>query len=346
MSNCLAIEEYLAACLGKEVILDVRSPNEFEQGHIPGAINFPLFSNEERAEVGTIYKKIGKDKAIERGLEIVGPKLSSFVVDAKKLAVNNTVFIYCWRGGMRSGSLAWLLEMSGLNVVRLSGGYKSFRNYVLNSFQTKHSLLILGGKTGSGKTIVLEELEKLGAAVLNLEKLANHKGSAFGAIGEKPQPTQEQFENELFAQLQSLPKNKPIWVEDESRLIGKKIIPLGLWEQMRESPILYLELPVEERANYLVNEYGKYGKDVLIQSIEKITARLGSEQAKESIDAINNNDLKTACLNTLRYYDKTYLHGLNKRENKNILKIEFDNFELSSICKLLIEKEKEIYERI
>jgi tRNA 2-selenouridine synthase len=247
---------------------------------------------------------------------------------------------------MRSGSIAWLLEMSGLEVLRLSGGYKNFRNHVLKSFQSKQTLLVLGGKTGSGKTIVLEELNKLGASVLNLEKLAHHKGSAFGAIGEKPQPTQEQFENEVFAQLKSFKNNKPVWLEDESRLIGKNIIPLGLWEQMRDSPIVYLEIPVEERANYLVEEYGKYGKDALVASIEKIKARLGSEQAKESIDAVNNNDLKTACINTLRYYDKTYLHGLNKRENKNVFKLDFEVFDLNTICKTLLEKEKEIYERI
>lgn len=346
MNKVFEIEEFLSACLGKGTILDVRSPKEFEQGHIPGAVSFPLFSNEERAEVGTIYKKIGKDKAIEKGLEIVGPKLAGFVVEAKKLSVNNTVYVYCWRGGMRSGSITWLLEMSGLNVFRLTGGYKSFRNHVLNSFNNQQKLLVLGGKTGSGKTIVLEELYKLGASVLNLEKLAHHKGSAFGAIGEKPQPTQEQFENEVFAQLQTFNSNKPVWVEDESRLIGKNIIPLGLWEQMRNSPILYLELPIEERANYLVEEYGKYGKEALVSSVEKITARLGSEQAKESIKAIYNNDLKTACINTLRYYDKTYLHGLNKRENKNVFKLEFEKFNLNNICKTLLEKEKEIYERI
>jgi tRNA 2-selenouridine synthase len=245
------IQNFIASSLGKSNIIDVRSPGEFLQGHIPGATNIPLFSNEERAIIGTIYKQQSRQEAVIKGLEIVGPKLKELVLNAKSVAVDNTVFIHCWRGGMRSGFVATLLEMYGLDVFVLKNGYKAFRTLALKSFADQRSILLLGGKTGSGKTLILKKLKEEGQQVIDLEALAHHKGSAFGALGEKEQPSQEQFENEVAAQFFSLDSAVPVWLEDESRLIGKKVIPPALWEQMREAKIIYLNLSFETRLDYI-----------------------------------------------------------------------------------------------
>jgi tRNA 2-selenouridine synthase len=176
-------------------MLDVRSPGEFARGHIPGAQNIPLFDNEGRAEVGTIYKQKGKQPAILRGLELVGPNMATMAERGRLTAIDNTVFVHCWRGGMRSGSVAWLLESYGVKVFTLKGGYKAFRRYMQQQFEAPKNLLVLGGRTGSQKTTWLHALQGDGEQVIDLEGLACHKGSSFGMLGEHPQPTQEQFEN-------------------------------------------------------------------------------------------------------------------------------------------------------
>ncbi|MGE4332621.1 MAG: tRNA 2-selenouridine(34) synthase MnmH, partial [Macellibacteroides sp.] len=178
------------------IMIDVRSPSEFEAGHIPGARNLPLFSDNERAEIGTRYVQYGKDNAVERGLEIVGPKLAGFVKQARLWADGTPIYMYCWRGGMRSGSMAWLFRTAGLTTYLLSGGYKAYRNSFAQLLEAHPwQLLILGGPTGCGKTEVLHQLQRMEQQVIDLEGLAHHKGSAFGSLGETAQPSTEQFTN-------------------------------------------------------------------------------------------------------------------------------------------------------
>ena len=330
------IYTFISNSLFKGNIIDVRSPAEFEQGHIPGAVNIPLFSNEERAIVGTIYKQIGRQQAVVKGLEIVGPNLANIVKKAQTVANNNTIYVYCWRGGMRSGFVAMLLKMYGLNVYVLKGGYKAFRNYALQSFNTPQPVLILGGKTGSGKTLILKKLKQNQQQVIDLEGLAHHKGSAFGALGEAPQPTQEQFENELALQLLNINPALPLWLEDESRLIGKKVIPNDLWEQMLVAKVVYINLPFAERLNYIVKGYGIFPKEQLEVSILKISKRLGLEQTKNAIIALNNNDVKTALEYCLHYYDKTYNHGLLQRQKTSVTELFFDTLNTELITQELI----------
>lgn len=318
MPVSLDIRTFLQQASSGLPVIDVRTPKEFEQGHIPGAINMPLFSNEERAEVGTLYKQAGKQPAILKGLEFVGPKMALMAREASMLSQGGPVLVHCWRGGMRSGSVAWLLEMYGLKVSTLKGGYKSFRQHVLGSFAQPYKLLILGGKTGSGKTAILQELKLSGAQVADLEALACHKGSAFGALGEKEPPSQEHFENELAMVLQSFDASQPIWMEDESRLIGRKVIPGGLWEQMRTAPLLHVQLPFEERVNYLVQEYGKFSKEQLEASILKIARRLGPQHVKQALASLHDGDLATVCTICLKYYDKSYGYGIAQREPASI----------------------------
>jgi len=316
-------------------ILDVRTPAEFAQGHIPGAINLPIFTNEERIIIGTLYKKEGKQPAILKGLEIVGPKLHSFVQEAIKLNKNGTFLVHCWRGGMRSSSMAWFIETYGFKCLTLKGGYKNYRKFILNNFNEEKNIIIVGGKTGSGKTIILHALEKQNEQIIDLEKIAHHKGSSFGALGEELQPSQEQFENDLYFQLSKMDAQKKVWVENESRRIGTNVIPLGLWEQMRNATVISIDLPSEERVNYLVKEYGKFSKEELIAATERIGKKLGGQHVKRAIEAIESGDLKTAFEICLVYYDKTYYHGEEKREKEKVMHCEFEKLEVETIAKAI-----------
>ncbi|MCB0214369.1 MAG: tRNA 2-selenouridine(34) synthase MnmH, partial [Anaerolineae bacterium] len=206
-------------------VIDVRTSAEFAKGHIPGAMNIPLFSNEERAIIGTTYKQVGQREAMLLGLEIVGPKMRHLIEHIQTVATERTLLLHCWRGGMRSESVAWLAGLFGYRCYTLRRGYKGFRNYVLQMLELPSRLLILGGKTGSGKTEILQVLKQQGEQVIDLEGLAHHKGSSFGALGEADQPSQQQFENELAMQWRQLNLQRPVWLEDESRHIGKLSIP-------------------------------------------------------------------------------------------------------------------------
>jgi tRNA 2-selenouridine synthase len=336
--KALDIQDFIERTKGNNNLLDVRSPGEFEQGHIPGAKNLVLFSNEERAEIGTLYKQKGRQTAVIRGLEIVGPKLTDLVNTAKISANNNELCIHCWRGGMRSGFVATLLDMYGVSVFTLKGGYKKFRTLALSSFTENRKFYILGGKTGSGKTYILQKLKQAGEQVVDLEGIAHHKGSAFGALGELPQPTQEQFENELFFQLANTDHSKPVWLEDESRLVGHRLSPPPMWENMRASKVFFLEIPFEERLNHIIEGYGKFKPEELQQAIIRISKRLGPEQTKNSLMAIEAGDVRTAFDYCLRYYDKTYSHGLTKREDPDIEKIEVGEFNIEKCSELLLKK--------
>ena len=332
MPTSINIEEFLKLS-ETHPVLDVRTPAEFQQGHIPGAINFPIFTNEERAIIGTLYKQQGKQPAVLKGLEIVGPKLHEFVREAIKINKNDTFLVHCWRGGMRSGSMAWFLETYGFKCITLKGGYKNYRKLVLANFHQHKNIVILGGKTGTGKTIVLHELQKQGEQIIDLEKLAHHKGSAFGSLGELPQISQEQFENDLSYHLSKTDAAKRCWIENESRQIGKNIIPEGLWEQMRDAIVVSLKLPLEERINYLVKEYGKFTNEQLINSITRIGKRLGGQHVKRAIEAIGEGNHKTAFEVCLIYYDKTYVYGEEQRAKEKIIHCKFEKINVKRSLK-------------
>lgn len=322
MIHQINIEAFIAS--SKLPIIDVRSPAEFAQGHIPGAVNIALFDDAERASVGKLYKSAGREAAIMRGLDIVGPKMSGFVKSARRVAPGKEIRIHCWRGGMRSESLAWLFSTAGFEVSVLEGGYKNYRQYIRRALDAAAGYIILSGKTGTGKTEILHELQQQGEQVLDLEGLAHHKGSAFGAIGELPQPTTEQFENDLFEAFKSLDFEKPIWLEDESRSIGKVIIPDPLFTKMRNSTVISLDMPQPLRIRRLVKDYAAYPADELIDALQHITRRLGGQHAAAAIAAIRESDFETAIRITLDYYDKTYSFGLEKRDLEKVHTIATD----------------------
>ncbi len=295
------------------VILDARSPGEFLQGHIPGAVSFPLFSNEERAAVGTCYKQQGREQAIELGFEIAGPKFVNFVRAAKELAPDRQVRLHCWRGGLRSSSMAWVLETAGLQVTILEGGYKAFRRWVLDTFPQPRNILVLGGMTGTGKTNILLELAALGEQVLDLEQLASHRGSSYGSLGLPPQPTSEHFENEIAVQWATFDPQKPIWIEAESRRIGLCRVPEAIFQQMLRSPVLQILRPRPERIALLVEMYGNADRHDLIAATARIRKRLGGVRTQQAIEFLEQDQLAAAFDLILDYYDKTYQYDLERR---------------------------------
>ncbi len=331
----IKIEEYIARC-NELPIIDVRSPGEFEKGNIPNAINIPLFTNEERAKVGTLYKQVSREKAIEVGYKFVNPKLDRFISESAKHAPDKKVVIHCWRGGMRSNSFAGHLIENGFSEVYIiEGGYKAFRNYVLSSFDAKYDLKVLGGYTGSGKTHILKHFEDDGEQVLDLEAIACHKGSAFGSIGCSPQPTIEQFENNLFWRLKDLDISKPIWAEDESTSIGSVTIPKSFFVQMRSANVYFLDIPREERAKHLVTEYTNCDNSVLANSIDRISKRLGGVATKNALEYLEQNNYYEVALLTLHYYDKFYKKGLSTRDQDKVFIIEVTNTDHKENAKIV-----------
>lgn len=303
-------------------VVDVRSPGEFSKGRIPCANNIPLFSNSERAVVGTAYVQESREKAIEIGYEIVTPKLKYFITKSEALAPNKAIVVHCWRGGMRSQSFAKHLHENGFEKVYIiEGGYKAFRNYVLSFFQQSFKLNILGGYTGSGKTGILKELKRRGEQVIDMEALAHHKGSAFGAINESDQPSVEQFENDLFNEWRMLRQSEHVWLEDESHRIGYVRIPKDLFAQIREQQVYFLDIPIEERAKLLVEQYSNCEKSLLADAINGISRRLGGLRTKQALEYLEKNNFYEVALIALKYYDKAYAKGVGMRNQDKVKRI-------------------------
>jgi tRNA 2-selenouridine synthase len=311
-------EKFIA--LGKDkIVLDVRSPKEYAEGHIPNAVSFPLFDDNERAVVGTLYKNDGKFDAIIKALEFVGPKMVNIVKCAKEMTNGkNELLLYCWRGGMRSNSVAWLLQTAGFRVSILEGGYKSYRNFILTEISRQRKYIVLGGMTGSGKTAYLQQLKEKKQQVIDLEALACHKGSAFGQISDLVQPTTEYFLNLLYEQISLFDENKIIWMEDESRSIGRVNLPEIFYKNFRESPLIVMHVSLEKRVENLVSEYTVNDKNFLIECFKKIERKLGGQHLKSALQAIDESDFHKAAAIALYYYDKAYQMGLKFKDTEKV----------------------------
>ena len=294
-------------------LLDVRTPAEFSHGHIPGAMNLPLFSNEERVQVGTAYKQKGREPAILLGFDLTGSKWSGFIKAALMMAPDKKVAVHCWRGGMRSGAMAWALDLYGFDVFVIAGGYKNYRRWAYQQFQRSNNISLIGGMTGSGKTKILHELSRVGEQIIDLEDIAKHQGSVYGSMNKLVQPTQEQFENNLALALSKTNPQNTLWVEDESINIGRCQVPKTFWTQMTKAPLVDIQLPAELRVTALAEEYGSLDKEFLIASTTKIRKRLGPEQYKIAVSAILENRMEDFIRQVLVYYDKTYRTGLRSR---------------------------------
>ena len=349
MENNISVTKFLEGS-SNGIIVDVRTPAEYEKGHIVGAFNMPLFSNEERASVGTIYKKQGKEQAVEKGLDFVGLKLSSFIKEIKREIKrkggdrSTPLFLYCWRGGMRSNSLAWLLSTAGFNVEVIKGGYKMYRRYFLSKLKVNNwDLTILGGPTGCGKTDVLKSLSENGEQVIDLEGIARHRGSAFGAYGfDRPQPTSEQFANDVFYELSKLDSSRTIWCEGESMSIGRVFMPQELYDLIQQSKFVYFTIPREERISHIVRDYGECPQELLIQSFTNITKRLGFDNAKRAINMVETGDICSAVDIALVYYDKGYGHSIDGRKGEIIARVNMNEDNPDKTAKELIKTVSEI----
>lgn len=322
----IRLDEFLSRA-SHAPVLDVRSPAEYLHAHIPGAVSFPLFTDEERKEIGTAYKQVSRQDAVKIGLRYFGPRMLQMIADAEKLARvhkdgERTLLVHCWRGGMRSAGVAWLLDLYGFDVYTLSGGYKAYRTRMLETLALPFEMKVLGGFTGSGKTEVLETLKRNGKPVLNLEALAAHKGSSFGALGQQPQVSQEMFENLLAEALipffsrpagNGFQQPEPIWVEDESIRLGFLNIPVLFFRNMLAQPLYFLDIPFEERLQFIISQYGHFRQEQLVSAILRIQKRLGGLDTKNAVQLLLEKDIAGCFRILLRYYDKQYRLALEKQ---------------------------------
>ncbi|MGB2924488.1 MAG: tRNA 2-selenouridine(34) synthase MnmH [Limnothrix sp.] len=326
-------------------IIDVRSPGEFLEDHIPGAINFPVLDDEERAKVGTIYKQVSPFEARKIGAAIVskniGQHIQAHFLDKPK---SYHPLIYCWRGGQRSNSLAHILNQIGWQTTLIQGGYKTYRKQVRETLEVLPESLsykILCGYTGSAKTYLLQKMAEAGLQVLDLEGLANHRGSLLGQVWQEkptPQPSQKWFESKLFHTLQTFDLQQPIWVESESNAIGKVNVPKSLWEQMRRSPCYEIALPTSERVQWLISEYPhliEYPEE-LKRLLGYLISNLGKQKVEawfKLIDAKKWPEFVAAILE--EHYDPAYRRSLPKHFSEPIETFELDNLQPDSVQKLI-----------
>ena len=322
------------------LVVDVRSPLEFQRGHVPGAVNIALFTDEERAQVGTAYVKEGREKAIGFGLEFVGPRLSEYIACAHH-HMNRTqasdMLMYCWRGGMRSASMAWLFSTANIPVTTIDRGYKSYRTEVFREIEKSRKFVVISGPTGSGKTNVLHALRERGEQVIDFEAIANHKGSAFGALGMPPQPTSEHAMNEIHRELVKLDNSKRIFIEDESQTIGTVALHIPLFTLISNAPRIVLDIPIDERIKSLAADYGSENKEQVLASIEKIGKKLGGTRLKAVVGSYLKGDIETAVELVLSYYDKAYDFSLQQRSETIKCRISSNTGDANKLADRVIE---------
>ena len=327
-------------------VFDVRSESEYAHAHIPGALSLPIFTNQERAEIGTAYKQVSRESAIELGFQYFGPNMNAYIsqVQSHGITKDSKILIHCWRGGMRSEAMSWLMNFYGFKAYTLEGGYKAFRNHVLSTFEKPLPAIIIGGYTGSGKTEILLALKSMNESILDLEDLAHHRGSSFGSIGCPEQTSQEMFENRLAM---SYPDDAidHLWIEDESRKIGRNILPQQVHAIIRTRPVIFLDIPREARLHWLVEQYTQHDAELIAQAVQRIGKRLGGLETSKALTALEKGDLHTCFEIALKYYDDTYAFGLSKREPSTIHRLELQEVNHQANAKAIIDFAKSIKKR-
>lgn len=294
------------------VLVDVRSEGEYEEASIPGALNLPLFNNEERAKIGTTYTKKSPVLAREQGLEIVGPKLPGLVKHAVEWSKNRSLVLFCWRGGMRSKSFATVLDLMGVPVYRLQGGYKAYRRVVNDYFEgdLPFQIVVLRGNTGVGKTELLNKLRENGYPAIDLERLANNRGSVFGALGLGPSPSQKAFEALLYEELKSLKEFPYIIVECESKRIGRVTLPAKFFDAMQSGVQILLYDSIENRIKRLVKEYTAIPNAIaeIKTALARLVKNLGNKNVEEYNALLDRGNLSEFTKEMLGYYDALYAY--------------------------------------
>ncbi len=316
--------------LGSHLLVDVRTPLEYQEDHIPEAINVPLLSNEERVEIGTLYKRTGPHGARIRGLEVTASRFPGIVEEIAESASGRPILVYCWRGGLRSKTVASILELTGFQVSQLEGGYKAWRTWLtsfFSPFRPSGPLVVMHGLTGIGKTTFLTLLDRERYTVVDLEGLARHRGSAFGELGLRQDITQKQFESLLWNQLRKSPPGKPVILEGESRRIGRISLPGNLYEVMRESIKIWCEASLETRVDRLIDEYGREEyREGMSQALLRIRKRLGGGKYEEIRESLEKWDLRTFMSELLvSYYDRVYYKTRDWVEDRVISLEDFES---------------------
>jgi tRNA 2-selenouridine synthase len=318
----------------KHLLFDVRSPKEYEEYHLPGAECLSIFSNEERAEIGTLYKQHSKERAMERGLEVVAPKLPVLfqkIKSRKEKEKNKQVVFYCARGGLRSKSIAQTMTMMGVECFQLEGGIRSYRKEIEGFFNefvnTPRNIIVIEGHTGTMKTKLLDELEIDGYPVLNLEEMAGHKGSIFGSIGENPS-SQKKFESRLYERLKELQNSPTLIIESESKRIGRVVVPDFLLEGKYSGTRVHIDMPFHLRVQYICNVYEPLlHKDEIGEAINKLSKRIPAPVVEEINHALRNQNYETVVSLLLEYYyDPKYKYAEQKYESPCI-RIYGDSYE-------------------
>ena len=332
----ISLSEFLSHRINLPVV-DVRSPLEFQAGHIRGAINVPLLNNEERIAVGTDYKQKGQAEAIKTGFRLVGPRLEEITSEAARVSSGKEVLVHCWRGGMRSNNFCQFIGMAGIKSQSLAGGYKAYRQFAMEAFKKPLPIILITGCTGSGKSEILRALKEQGEQILDLEKLAHHKGSAFGGLLMPPQPTTEQFQNELFEEILSLDLNRRIWVEDESIAIGKIFLPTDFWMMMSRSPLVQMDVAKDIRIQRLVNEYGAADRNEFLQIMGKVVTKLGGQHFNAAKEKLAQGDMASTIEILLTYYDKAYLNSIEKRKSRILDSLPWSGENPEHFAKALIK---------
>lgn len=316
----ISLDEALAMRDRGVLLVDARSPAEFAQGTIPGAVNVPLFDDAERAEVGTVYKQQGKSVARKLGIKLVAPKIPALMdaVEAALATRRPPVVVFCWRGGLRSHSLTTFLNLAGIPARQLQGGHKAFRRRVVDFLERGEwgRLLVLRGLTGVGKTRILLQLAAEGYPVLDLEGLANHRGSAFGALGLPPQPTQKSFEALLWDELRNIPVGGYALAEGESKHIGRLVLPPRVYAALQQETTLWLNASLEHRVRVTLQDYPALDnlKSAFIPPIRALRPRLGGEAVERLLDLLETGDWESLVRELMvLYYDPLYNHTKAER---------------------------------
>ncbi len=323
-------------------VVDVRSEGEYDTGHVRGAVNIPLLNNAERVIIGTTYKQKGQAEAIREGFRLVGPRLEEIIKTTDSIANGKEILVHCWRGGMRSNNFCQFAGMAGIKSKSLEGGYKAYRQLALESFKKPLPIVLLTGCTGSGKSEVLRALAARGEQILDLEHLASHKGSAFGGLLMPPQPTTEQFQNELFEGILTLDSSRRVWVEDESLAIGKIFLPVDFWQQMTQSPLVQMDVSREVRVQRLVNEYGLSDRGEFLAIMGKVVKKLGGQNYKLASKKLLENDMFSVIEILLTYYDKAYLNSINNRMDRIQLTVPWDGVNVDKYVDSVIHSAREV----
>jgi tRNA 2-selenouridine synthase len=330
----LSIEDFLKLRTSHPIV-DVRSQGEFDEGHIQGAINIPILNNEERVAVGTDYKQRGQQEAIKTGFRLVGPRLLDIINETQGIANGSEILVHCWRGGMRSSNFCQFVGMAGIKSHQLKGGYKAYRHEALESFKRPLQIVLLTGYTGSGKSEILRALKTNGEQILDLEELARHKGSAFGHLLMPPQPSTEQFQNELFEEIIKLDSSKRIWVEDESLAIGKIFLPNDFWISMMKSPLVQMDVSKDIRIQRLVSEYGAADREEFLSIMGKVVKKLGGQHYNAAKEKLLQGDMTSTIEILLTYYDKAYQNSIVKRKNKLVANISWDGVDSNTFAQAI-----------